>query len=340
MKRLLLGLSVFVIGASAFAQTSSPAAKWYKFSKVFVSEHYSSDSAVGQLEATAVFPNKSVHKITCGGEDGELHMGIAGEAIKWSHPQGIPFSAIATDNDSQFGIVAEPVNLTSTTNNAAQALSGKGTTFTGYFRLWNEGHDSGTVFPSNPHHVLELHPVWKFDGVSQHFSSPASIRSMTGYQGYGASKFKPILLLLNQEKWLHVYEDADFIYVQLARADNFYQLPVAIKSVRNVTGAVEATVDVFSDEARTKLVLENLRVIANKGSRVATRLSNGEKLKFLLGIFSVNLQVAGTQAKGHKSAQQAVFAPSALEFFTYGVPLEHAVKAGPGACPDDLEADK
>ena len=79
MKRSLWVLAVLVIGTSAFAQ---PTAKWYKFSKVFVSEHYSSDSAIGQLEATAVFPNKTVHKINCGGEDGELHMGIAGNAIK------------------------------------------------------------------------------------------------------------------------------------------------------------------------------------------------------------------------------------------------------------------
>ena len=230
--------------------------------------------------------------------------------------------------------------MTSATNKAAHALKGKGVTFAGYIRNWNEGHDSGKTYPSNPHHVLELHPIWKFDGPGQHFSSPASIRSIKGYQGYGASKFKPMLLSLEEQKWLHVYEDDDFVYVQQARADNFYQLPVAVKSVRDVTGAVEATVDVFSDQARTKLVMENLRVIANKGSRIATRLSNGEKVKFLLGIFSVNLQVAITQAKGHKSEADAVFAPSALEFFTYGVPLEHAVKAGPPGCPDDVEADK
>jgi hypothetical protein len=340
MKRLLLGLSILTIGAIAFAQSNKPAVKWYKFSKVFVSEHYSNDSAIGQLEATAVFANKTVHKISCGGEDGELHMGIAGKTIKWSRPTGIPFSAVAKDDDSGFGIVAEPVNLSSATNKAAQALKGKRATFTGYFRTWNEGHDAGTVYPSNPHHVMELHPIWKFDGADQHFSSPTSIRSITGYQGYGASKFKPLLLSLKQSKWLHVYEDDDFVYVQMIRADNFYQLPVRVKSVREVTGAVDATVDVFSDQARSNLVMENLRVIANKGSRMATRLSNGEKVKFLLGIFSVNLQMASTQAKGHKSEEDAVFAPSALEFFAYGVPLEHATKAGPPACPDDVEADK
>jgi hypothetical protein len=229
--------------------------------------------------------------------------------------------------------------LTKTTETAAQALSGEGATFTGYFRLWNEGHDSGKIYPSNPHHVLELHPIWKFDGSEQHFSSPTSIRAIQGFQGYGASKFKPMLLSVKQKKWLHVYEDADFVYVELRRADNFYQIPVAVKSVRDVTGAVEATVDVFSDQARENLVLKDLRVIANEGSSIAKRLSHGDKVEFLLGVFSVNLQVAKALAKGHESEETAAAAPSALEFFTYGVPLGHAVKAGPPTCPDDVEAD-
>jgi len=335
MKRFILGLSMLVFVVAGSAQQP----KWYKFSKVFITEHYSVDSAIGELEATAVFPNKKVHPIACGGNDGELHMGIAEKAIKWSQPDGVPFSALADEDDSKFGIVAEPVNLTSTTKTAAQAVSGKAVTFTGYFRLWNEGHDSGTVYPSNPHHVLELHPIWKFDGSGKHFSSPTSIRSIQGFQGYGASKFKQMLLSVKQEKWLHVYEDDDFVYVELQRADNFYQLPVAVKSVRNVTGAVEATVDVFSDQARENLVLKDLRVIANDGSAIAKRLSKGDKVQFLLGVFSVNLQIASALAKGHDSEENASFAPSALEFFTYGVPLGHAVASGPPTCPDDVEAD-
>jgi hypothetical protein len=35
-------------------------------------------------------------------------------------------------------------------------------TFTGYLRLWNEGHDHGQVNASNPHHVLDVHPAWAF----------------------------------------------------------------------------------------------------------------------------------------------------------------------------------
>jgi hypothetical protein len=334
MKRVLLGLAILSLITTTSAQQPT---KWYKFSKVFIDEHYSPDSAIGKLAATAVSPAASVHSISCGGNDGELHIGIAEKAVEWSQPSKIPFSANADEEDSEFGIVAEPVNLASGTKSSAMALKGNAASFTGYFRLWNEGHDAGAVHPSNPHHVLELHPVWGFDGADKHFSSPTSIRSMTGFQGYGASKFKPLLEGLAEEGWLHTYEDDDFVFVELQKAENFYQLPVKIKSVKDITGGVEATADVFSDENRTKLVLSDLRIVSNKGSRIATRLTNGEEIKFLLGVFSVNLRAAMEQAKGHKSEDDAVFAPSALEFFAYGVPLEHAVASS--QCDDDNEAD-
>jgi len=337
MKRVLWSLCVLAAVTTAFSQ-QAPTVKWYKFSKTFITEHYQEDSAIGKLEATEVSPAKNVHSVDCGGDDGELHIGVAENAIKWDHPADIPFSAAADEDDSQFGIVAEPVNLASTTKSAAEALDGEGATFTGYFRLWNEGHDAGALHPSNPHHVLELHPIWAFDGAGHQFSNPASIAPMQGFQGYGASKFKPVLTALKAKKWLHVYEDDKFVFVQLEKADNFYQLPVRIKSVKNVTGGVEATADVFSDEARENLVLHDLRIVANSRSRIATRLLNQEDIKFLLGIFSVNLQKAMDAAKGHEEKNDAAFAPSALEFFAYGVPLEHAVASS--ECNNDREADE
>ena len=337
MKRILLGMAILSSIASVSAQ-QQPTTKWYKFSKVFVNEHYSPDSAIGKLSATAVFPASTVHTISCGGNDGELHIGVTEKAIEWSQPGTIPFSAIADEDDSGFGIVAEPVNLASSTKSSAMALKGSAASFAGYFRLWNEGHDAGAIHPSNPHHVLELHPVWAFDGADKHFSSATSIRSMQGFQGYGASKFKPLLQALNDESWLHAYEDDDFVFVELPKAENFYQLPVKIKNVKEVSGGVEAVADVFSDENRSNLVLSDLRIVSNKGSRIATRLSNGEEIKFLLGVFSVNLRSAMEQAKGHTSEENAIVAQSALEFFAYGVPLEHAVATS--KCNDDDEADE
>lgn len=323
MKRLALSICAVALVTTTFAQQSNT--KWYKFSKAFISEHYAEDSAIGSLSASAVFPAGTVHQISCGASDGELHIGIAEKAIEWSQPADIVFSALADEDDSKFGIVAEPVNLTSTTKSSAKALKGNAAKFSGYFRAWREGHDSGKVYPSNPHHILEIHPVWAFDGAEKHFSSPASIRPMTGFQGYGASKFKPLLQSLNQEEWLHVYEDENYVFVELRKAENFYQLPVTIKTTHEVSGGVEATADVFSDEAHTRMVLKDLRIVANSGSGIAKRLLHGDNIKFLLGIFSVNLRQTMEAAKGHASENDAAFDPAALEFFVYGVPLKPAV---------------
>jgi hypothetical protein len=79
---------------------------------------------------------------------------------------------------------------------------------------------------------------------------------MPGYQGYGASKFVPLLSSVSQ--WLKVAEDSDFVYVQLvpkkrnswsAFVENFYQLPVTIKDVHPIGKGIEAIADVYSDSA-------------------------------------------------------------------------------------------
>ena len=71
-------------------------------------------------------------------------------------------------------------------------------------------------------------------------------------------------------------------------------------------------------------------------TRTTSIPQNGDSLDFLLGIFSVNLRIAVQSAKGHRGEDEAVFAPQALEFFTYGVPLGQAVKNG--KCDEEVEA--
>ncbi|HVT57150.1 MAG TPA: hypothetical protein VHR45_02015 [Thermoanaerobaculia bacterium] len=331
MKRFLI--VGFAVAATALgARGAAAQGQWYKFSKDFVASHFAKDSAIGELEANAVAPAKSVHRVSCGGNDGELHVGIEGKDIVWTKADQEPLSAPAGQESSDFGVVAEPVNLEASTQAAAQALAGQAATFEGYYRLWNEGHDRGNAAPSNPHHVLELHPVWAFHGDAEDFNDPASIRPMQSsggkaYSGYGASKFRPLLAALSQEQWLHVYEDDRFVYVELQKAENFYQLPVTVNDVHQVTGGVEAVVDVFSDEQHQNLVFSGLRVVANDGSRIAARLQAGEQIQFLLGLFSVNLRKAMELAAGHSGPDNAVFAPSALELFAYGVPLGKAVSS-------------
>jgi len=339
MKRICLFILLATASLSASAQPT-----WYKINKEFITTHLPSDSAIGNLEANAVSPAKTVHPVSCGGKDGELHIGIAGGDIVWSNT-GQPISALADQENSDFGVVAEPVNLAPATKTAAFALAGQAATFQGYYRLWNEGHDHGSTAASNPDHVLELHPAWGFHGGAHDFDDPASIRPMqakkggSAFRGYGASKFRTLLSTLSHEEWLHVYEDDSSVFVELPLASNFFQLPVKVNEVHDVTGGVEASVDVFSNEAHDNLVLSGLRVVANSGSRIAQRLKAHEDIQYLLGIFSVNLRKVTEIAAGHDGADKAVFAPSALEFFTYGVPLAKAVASSSPTCTDEPAPD-
>ena len=102
-------------------------------------------------------------------------------------------------------------------------MRGQPIQFGGYFRVWNEGHDVGQQAPSNTHHVLEINPVWGLQSGTLNIPPRGSrVFPMPTYAGYGASKFRPLLTGLMQQKWLKVAEDNNgFLFVQLLRADNF-----------------------------------------------------------------------------------------------------------------------
>jgi len=135
---------------------------------------------------------------------------------------------------------------------------------------------------------------------------------------------------------LKVAEDADFIYVQLLRADNFYQLPIIPRQIKQIPGGMAALVDVYSDEAHQNLIYPNLTLITARGSRTSQQLKINTAT-FMLGFFSTNLSTAMRIAAGHSGRSNAVFAPAALEFFAFGRPMEHAVRSS--ACDPDSEPD-
>lgn len=140
--RLLISaalLSVCAIGASA--QT-----KWYKFDKKFTENNFPSDSAIGELHASESHPS-SVHQVSCGGKDGELHAGVPAGSILRSNSSGLPVSGPQNAPDSDFGIVAEPPNATSQVRTKLLGVQNNEIIFTGYYRLWNEGHDVGPIAP-------------------------------------------------------------------------------------------------------------------------------------------------------------------------------------------------
>lgn len=325
---LWVGALILTLSVPALAQT-----KWYRFSKTFVASHYQGGNAIGTLAAQASAPGP-VHAISCGGNDGEQHIGVEGGAV---NNQGIPVSEPA-DGSEEFGLVAEPPNVTPTLKSTIDSLKGQPIQFDGYFRVWNEGHDVGALHPSNPHHVLEVHPVWGLKGGTANIPTRGSrVSPMKGYAGYGASKFRPLLTSLRQQKWLKVAEDNNFVIVQLLRADNFYQLPIIPRQIKQVPRGVAAVVDVYSDEAHQNLIFRNLPLITAQGSRASAQLQLNTPT-FMLGFFSVNLATAMRHAVGHRGQQNAVFAPDSLEFFAFGVPMQHAVASS--ACNPDLEPDE
>jgi hypothetical protein len=330
---MLRSVSTVALLAS-LATSASAQTKVYRFSKAFISSHYLQGNPIGTLAASASSPAKNVHPTSCGGNDGELHIGVDGAAID---NQGAAVSGPA-DGSEEFGVVAEPPNVPANVKAAAEGLRGKPIRFGGYFRVWNEGHDVGAAAPSNPHHVLEVHPVWGFSGEGVDIPPRGSrVFPMPTYAGYGASKFRPLLTSLMQQRWLKVAEDSNgFLFVRLLKADNFYQLPIIPRHIKLVPRGVVAIVDVFSDEAHQNRVFQNLTLVTARGSRASQQLQVNVPT-FMLGFFSVNLATAMRLAAGHEGFENAVFAPAALEFFAFGRPLQHAVASS--ACNPDAEPD-
>jgi hypothetical protein len=227
---------------------------------------------------------------------------------------------------ANWGVVAEPANVVTTARSDYDAFSTQSISFTGYYRVWNEGHDHGSTAPSNPNHVLELHPAWQYTSGSKSKSMLSSVRPPKMYAGYGASHFRPLLTSIDSAHWLKAYQDSQFVYVQLKKADNFYQLPVVVTAIKDVSGGKIATVDVFSDANHTNRIYQGLSVVVAAGTPYATKLAVGQKT-FILGLFSVNLRNAIDLSSGATKTSPADI-KDALEFFAFGRPLNPAVKNG------------
>ncbi len=299
---------------------------WFKFNKQFITSQFAADVAFGSVAATKWSPAANVHDISCGGKDGELHIGIFDGGIDVTANQQ-PVSARSDQDDSNFGIVAELPNAAEGDGpDLLATANGQRVSFQGYFRVWDEGHSTGAVHPSNPHHVLEVHPAWGFSGEGVQFQQKDLVKAIPGYSGYGASKFRELFRSLDNEEWLHVFQDDTNVFVELRQAANFFQLPIEVKEVREVQGGHEASVDVFSDAKFQNRIHENLRCITVNDSRADTRWKAGDRT-FVLGFFSVNLRKALDASASAKSENDAVAAPDALEFFVFGRPLEQAVSS-------------
>jgi hypothetical protein len=158
-----------------------------------------------QTWSTAASP----HSSSCGGNDGELHIGALENGVSLPSSQS-PISGKASATDASWGLVFELPNAASGTGPATLAtLTGQTVTFDGFIRVWNEGHWKGVVHPSNPHHVLEVHPAWSFTAPGSSFDRKDLVTAIANYRGYGLAKYKKVLTEAGD--WLKAYQDADHL---------------------------------------------------------------------------------------------------------------------------------
>jgi hypothetical protein len=287
MKRLLLVVALAWVPVASLSGSPEGERVWFKFNKAFINTNYTSGEALGTVKAQTWGAAKNVHSTKCGGSDGELHVGAKDGGLSLPASQ-TPISGKAFADDDRWGLVFElpdaragkgPTTLTKHT--------GQTITFTGYFRVWNEGHWKTAVHPSNPHHVFEVHLAWRFTFQGGSFDDPALIRTMAGYRGNGLSKYEKVLDEVGD--WLKAFQDDDFPFVQLQDASNFFQLPVEVTDTSNIDGGTALTLDVYSSNQYKRLVYEGLRGIAVDGATLGAELDIGDRVT-LLGFFSVNLK--------------------------------------------------
>lgn len=316
------------VGLIVAMSGSAEGATWFKFNQAFVTSSYTADQAFGSVTAAKWVPAGSPHSISCDGQDGELHVGAF--ETKLTLPTGqSPLSAYASGVDSHWGLVAELPNAAA--SNGPSTLQGVLThsiSFEGYYRVWNEGHDHGPFAASNPHHVFEVHPAWGFSSGTTHFENRSLIKSIAGFRGYRATKVKPVLSAIKAGQWSRGHVAGGELFVQVERAENFYQLPVKVTSIGAIPGGHVVSVDVFSDKLHTHLVYSNLACIASDGSPFDAALGqsiNVGDLGFFLGFFSINLKKALNEAAAATSVDTAVETSAAVEFFVFGRATSTAV---------------
>jgi hypothetical protein len=316
----LIAAGLALAAWASAAPASEGQLRWFTFHKSFISTHYPHDVAVGAMVALTWARAQQVHPISCGGKDGELHIGISQFG-----PNESPPSAPLEPGDAHWGIVAELPNAGQTNGpEKLDGLRGEPVSFRGYFRVWDEGHTVGATPKSNPHHVFEIHPAWGFSSGATNYERRRQLKPMPGYHGYGASKFGRLFTTLKAGEWLHVFQDENDLHVELREAANFFQLPVVVQSLEANEDGHTVMVDVFSDKEFQHLAYGGLRCITVSGSRIDGILHPGDQT-FFLGFFSVNLKRCLDGSGEAHSEATGVAVPEALEFFVFGRPLETAV---------------
>lgn len=227
----------------------------------------------------------NVHKISKGGDDGDIHMGGVSDDI------GLPLVAEIMNAKGQTAIV----------NRIKQFVTDEETiTVSGTWRLWCEHPGVPQIQfdtqlsgpPSNPDHVFELHPVTKLDGTDL----KSTFVMIPGYTAYDAKKafdyYESIPCQLVVEPTTITFKTPQAKY-------NYAQFTIEVEDDQALIAADGRILRCsVLDDAGTK-VTQNRRMVFTKGTHPEVRartLKKGDKLK-VLGIPRVNLAVVSWRAR-------------------------------------------
>lgn len=305
---------------------------WFRFDQDFVTRHFSNDLAFSSVTFSGEWRASLPHRSSCGGKDGEIHVGAYEPEIEFAQNER-PFSRVVGHQTVAWGIVAEPANATSDDSAILEDLEGTRATFTGYMRVWNEGHFDDEKKPkvggsSNPNHVVELHPAWHMaadDEAAEDYAFQPTA-PMTGFAGYGLSKAAPMLTAIASGGWPRAHVTGGQLHVFLSHESNFYQIPVRITSVQASNDGYQMRADVCSNlTCNGQPVLRNLRLIARADSFEGKPVAQGNVAEFV-GIFSVHLGRARQLAGAASSEANAVAVTDAIEFFVFSRAGKRAVR--------------
>jgi hypothetical protein len=291
---------------------------WFIFNKNFIRAHYAADSAIGSVRALVWARAATIHPRSCGGKDGELHVGSMAYELDVPDDQR-PVTQPEPFEDEAFGLTYELPNARDGDGPATLTmLMNRPVTFRGFWWVWNEGHDVGPTHPSNPHHVLELHPSWTFTSESTTFDRPDLVSRIPGFRGYSGSQFRLLARSIQNDQWPRLYQTGNELAVAMAQFHNFYQIPVIVRAVTTITSGHELTLDVFSSRTYATRIYRDLRAITVDGSPIDGTLAVDART-VLVGILSVNLRrgLSAVPASATSRAT-AVHLPEVVEFFVFG----------------------
>jgi len=322
---------------SPSSATAAVGGVWIRFDPEFVQKHFGGDLAFSEITfdgqwRAGPLHNMPANKVSCSGKDGEVHLGAYESSVELDGSER-PFSRLVDQPTVAWGLVAEPPNATRDDAELLESLEGSRVTFTGYMRVWNEGHydDESKKNPdgsSNPNHVVELHPAWHLESTdegSEDYDFPPTA-PMPRYAGYGLSKAARIFSAVSAGNWPLAYNANGQLHIFLSEESNFYQLPVRITSVQPLEDGIVLRADVCSTIgcAGNQVLYRNLRLVTRSDSQDGKPFKQGDVTE-VLGIFSVHLGRARQIAAPANGQSQAVSVAEALEFFVFTRAAQKAV---------------